>query len=666
MKTSLWRYLHMSALMLLCATPLAHARETDQGTVIYEQDDLEVTVYAYDVEPGIRDKKPIADFCTGKNTINPSSYRVSVWYSVPHQERAKLITPSYEGFVKEKIYPSLITLCGNITISEITMRLANFGDITRDKWSETMIFKIENHGQTITKTRYIPNKIARANMSVEEINALMPDGTPPVSKNVSKTERKQLYSDGKITIYEHGGLWCYPKGSSSRPESGAGLDIIVPVSYNGLQRWLGSNYGDFKKSIIRTLYDKHCRLGSVNVKFYQQGQDQYLERVRYGWAKNTVQDGFINPFAEEEFMVLSRQAGYTSEARMAKIKKEKAILDIWEEPCDGVFCTLPGGAYFQAILDGDIDAVKRMDAKLTVSVTAKLNQWGIGPRSFLRHNYSVLPLLANRYLYKYKDNTSTACHGNLVKKTYGYQHAMHEMPDYNGMAMPDMGGEVDSATYYIPPEFVAICDRVCDAWGGAYDAYAKMGFTHHKPTETTIAAIDKLMGSQHCSSSTIKSFEKNLIAFTKSYLDNKKGWLDVSDAQPSQTNANSQPVVEPVPVTRSRQQQVNTTPTPPRNQSASDQATTENQMSEAERYVRMNAEIAALSETYNARLNRLNAAFQKIMQKSFSAEENSEMLRSFQEKLAALNAEAERETQKVKHSGDTILNRLLHKLKDYL
>ena len=71
-------------------------------------------------------------------------------------------------------------------------------------------------------------------------------------------------------------------------------------------------------------------------------------------------------------------------------------------------------------------------------------------------------------------------------------------------------------------------------------------------------------------------------------------------------------------------------------------------MSEAERYENMNAEIAALSETYTARLNKLSQEFQKNMLNVSDTARRSEMLKSFQAEMANLSAEAKRETQKVK------------------
>jgi hypothetical protein len=241
-----------------------------------------------------------------------------------------------------------------------------------------------------------------------------------------------------------------------RPSSNAGLDIIVPVDYDALHGWLSKNYGRFDLKVIKPLADEACFPGSdVNAKFYQDGETAYLESVRYGLKKSR------SSFDAAQFAVLNRQAGPSREARLDVINKTKDIQDAWGLPCEGPFCALPGGAYFQAILAGDKAAVQNMDNMIDQRV---------GLRKSKKQDYSLLPVIADTYFYYYQISFMLGClNDGLVEKTYSYVNPTFEVPDYGDYAMPDMGGKVDTASYILRPEFVPLCDKICDAYGGLYD-----------------------------------------------------------------------------------------------------------------------------------------------------------------------------------------------------
>lgn len=527
MKTSLWRSICMSCLILFFITPLSHARETDRGTVIYEQEGLLVTVYGWTKRPG----RKLAEFCSGsdKSVNYRSSYNVSVTYNVPHKERTKLIAPSYEAFVKDKIYPNLFRTCGGVNITEINMSMSKIGEYTTQDWRETMTFAIADNGRTVTQTNYYPNPIAKANMSMEEIEALMPSKTGSASAHTQRSSH-ELFNDGKVTIYAREDLWCRPKNrSKGRPKADAGLDIIVPVSYSELKNWLRSHYGNFDYKIIKPLIDKTCLpSGSVNAKFYQDGESAHLERVIYGWEKTRVRGGFIDPFATEKFAVISRVAGQTRDARLAAIKKQKAELDVWDMPCQGKFCALPGGAYFQAIHDGDYSALKRMDGHVDIAITRWLRRTlGESVASKKQHDYSLLPVIADTYFYHYQYGFMLGCTDDLMQKTYSYRNPTFEMPDYGDFAMPDMGGEIDYATYVVPRNFLPLCDKICDAFGGKQDRLP-IESLNIKPARTTLNSVYQISDKFRCDQKEIKRLESNLIRFTQDYLKRKTTWLPQS------------------------------------------------------------------------------------------------------------------------------------------
>jgi hypothetical protein len=661
--------------MLLFITPLSHARETDRGTVIYEQEDLLVTVYGWTERPGQR----LADFCSGsgKNMSFRSSYNVTVAYNVPHKERTKLMTPSYTEFVKEKVYPSLIKTCGEIKITEIYMTMRKVGEYTRQDWSESMTFEIADNGKSVTQTSYDPNPVAEANMSMEEITALMPSQTGSGALP-SQKHGKKLFQDDKLTVYAREDLWCFPKNrSKGTPGSNAGLDIIVPVSYSELKSWLRTHYGNFDMKVIKPLAEEACYPGGgIYAKFYQAGQSAYLEEVSYGWQKPRPHPGIFNPSPSnvKHFTVKSRTAGQTPDAKLAKIRKRKTERDVWRLPCKGKFCILPGGAYLQAIHDGDHSALKRMDGSVDMAISRWLRtSLGEAIAAKKHQDYSLLPVIADTYFYSYQQGFMLSCPDNLYKKTYRYKNPTFEMPDYGDFSMPDMGGEIDSATYVVPQEFLPLCDRICDAFGGSQDRLPIKSL-NIKPARATLNSVYDIFKEYRCDQKEIKLFEKNLITLTEAYLNNKDSWLSKSDKQTIQRPIKPKAVERPpspkpvqnvqpatkAPTPASEPESIDTSstlsesnslkPTPKAHEthSVSAPSKTENQMSEAKRYETMNAELAALSKTYTARLQNLSEEFQKNMLNVSDTTKRTEMLKEFQARMAELNAEARRETHKVK------------------
>lgn len=664
-----WRNLSMSYLMLLFIMPLSHARETDRGTVIYEQGSLLVTVYGWAERPG----RKLADFCSGKKRMKANSYNVSVTYDVPHKERTKLITPSYEGFVRDKVYPSLIKTCGAIDITEIVMSMSKTGEYTRQDWRDTMTFAVADNGKTITQTNYHPNSIAKANMSMEEIAALMPSQTNSTSSSPQKIG-KELFNDGKITIYAREDIWCTSKDLKRQPSSTAGLDIIVPVSYSELKSWLHSHYENFDNKVIKPLVDKTCfQGGRINAKFYQNGQSAYLEDVSYGWKTPKAQFGIFNPSPSnaKQFTALSREAGQTREAKLAAIKEDKEELDVWDMPCQGKFCILPGGSYLQAIHDGDLGALKRMDGIVDSAIIRWVHKsLGEAIAANKHQDYSLLPVIADTYFYNYQHGFMLSCPDNLYQKTYRYKNPTFEMPDYKGLSMPDMGGEIDSATYVVPKQFLPLCDKICDAFGGSQDRLPIKSM-NIKPARATLNSVYEIFDKYRCDQKEIKHFEKNLIKFTEEYLKNKDSWLSQHVKQTVQGSTKSEaveqtfkqpvqntqqdtihPSAQPAPLVTSNTPDADTQKkaTPEVHQGHSKYAPTEtkSQRGEAKRYEQMNAELAALSELYTARLHDLSAEFKKNMLNTSDASQRTEILKEFQARVAELNAEATRETYKVK------------------
>lgn len=661
MKTHQWRQFCMA---LFCGTILltggnTFAKETERGTVIYEANGLEVVVPAWRSGGGA--KPALSRYCSAENKTTPGYYPIFVYYTVAHKEREQLFRPSYERFVQTAIYPSLISVCGQVSVTNIDLSMYKMGE-AEGRW-DIISFKLSDNGHTIQRAAYHPSKRAQASVSMEEIAAHMPQQSASIS---TQPKGMEIYSDGKIKIYAREEVWCASKDLKRQPTPTAGLDIIVPVSYNELQGWLRKHYGRFELSVIKPLAEKSCfPSGGFNAKFYQEGQSAFLEDVRYGWQKSR------NTMQRQQFTVLGRHAGQTRDARLAVVQKEKERQDAWGIPCKGYFCALPGGAYFQAILAGDINAVKHMDAM----ADAHAKEWvrkklGSSIANRKKQHYSLLPVIADTYFFNYQSDFMLGCHEDgLVTKSYSFTDDMYETPDFGDFAMPDMGGETVTTTYVLRPEFVQLCDKVCDAFGGKFDRnFIKA--TNMSAARETLNGVYEMPELYQCSSDAVRLFEKNLIKLTEEYLSNKKNWLTKTSGQalqrqvmPKAVNNHSEkplrteqrdiaaPSVQPASINTRSTSNANTTATPQtrQTQSVTDPAITKKPMSDAERYEQMNDEIAALSETYTARLNDLSQEFKKNMVNVSDAARRTEMLTEFQTKMAELNAEAARETQKVKN-----------------
>lgn len=496
---------------------------------------------------------------------------------------------------------------------------------------------------------------------------------------------KVLYEDDRITVYARENPWCLPlKHSRTRPSPNAGLDIVVPVSYSELHQWLKTHYEYFEHKIIKPLIESSCFPGStVSAKFYQKGKSAYLEEVSYGFKKPKPQAGYAYSSSPRPlvFTVVNRQPGLTREARLASISARKAEREVWNSSCKGIFCWLHGGQYIQAIYDNNLNAIKKLDRKIDNAITLWIRRnLGNDIANTKHQDYSLLPVIADTYLYQYQQYALYKCPDNLLQKTYLYKNPTFEMPDYDGLSMPDMGGEIDSATYVVPTELLPLCDKVCDAFGGNYDRLI-INSLNVRPALGTIDGVHELLDEYRCDRPDVKQFEDNLARLTFAYLDNKHAWLtsieDVSTESlgTPKSDVRVKPIAPPVvdngstaktidsaesentqkPKTTEPQRRAiakrPSSSAPPQatvyqNKTPQINSTAEN--NNAINYEQMNSEIASLAEKYTARLNTLSQDFQKKVLATADPRTRSKLLAEFQQEMARLNSEARKETEKVK------------------
>ncbi len=493
------------ALFLIAQTSSA---DEIQYTVLYEKDGMTV---------GIHKSIPKEMWCGVDITEKP----IYAIYDVPHTERERLIGPSYEEFIRDIVYPSIIKHCGQIEVPKLSVRLNRAGNA--GIW-DVMTFAISGDGSTVVKTAYTAYE-AEDSMTLEQIAALIPDqqGEP------RQFTGKELYSDGKITIYAREDIWCY--GHKRYPSETSGIDVVFPVPIAELQEWLNKQYGDFPTKVILPLVRKGECSSYPLAYFYRPGDSEYSELVRYDAIRE-------RKYSQPEFKVASRSTGLTKEARLAAIRKKRealrAKLEAWGDTCSGPFCNLDGGAYLHAIYANDVSAIKRMDLLVNIGLQEMAdNVLGNDGMAQFMHKFrnnaahgakmSLLPILADNYFYAFQGIYSHQCNAREVSKVYEWTNATYDTylgGTYTGQG----GGEKYSATYVLRTEFVPLCDRVCNHLGGKAGRQT-LGRINHGPSLLTLSGLDDMSDHYICSDVAVRQFERNLISLTESYLDNKSTWI---------------------------------------------------------------------------------------------------------------------------------------------
>ncbi len=391
-------------------------------------------------------------------------------------------------------------------------------------------------------------------------------GAVYAQQNSAVQRGEPLYADGTISIYANIDNWCYNRDHKSG--SGAGLNIVIPssVAYGEIERWLKAQYGDFPSKVLLPLIRQESCMPRLITDFYKQGNSEYSERVVYDEVKEY---SWMNP----EYKATIRSPGRSSEARLAEAQKESAKTTIWGGSCTGPFCELQGGGYLNAIYANDVAAIRRMDTQVNDHLKNYMNEQlsELGPlRDMVMERLgpgvkiSLLTILADTYLFDYKSGYAFSCPDDLIHKRYEWTNDAYELYNGYGIYMGQGGGETYSADYVLRPEFVPLCDEICDHLGGQSSRWA-LNNLNHEAARLTLQGLDDMQTKYSCSSPEIRQFERNLMSLTQSYLTNKSSWLTNDNrAQQNQDDPPqaAQPTTPP-PANRARNQVVDTTPTPP-------------------------------------------------------------------------------------------------------
>ena len=199
----------------------------------------------------------------------------------------------------------------------------------------------------------------------------------------------------------------------------------------------------------------------------------------------------------------------------------------------GAFCKLPGGAYLNAIHDGDFGIIQRLDAHIRRTSLDAVDEVMPGDESTYQmlSNFvptSLLPYLAKRYMYKYQ-SASQECfepgHKVVTKELIIAGGRSADM-DYNGYII--MGQDIPdgrmATSYDINPEFFTLCDSVCDPLGPTGNTKLRLGFMTAKTLltdegRTMNEGLDKVLFEHDCASPAVQQFERNLITLTEQAMN---------------------------------------------------------------------------------------------------------------------------------------------------
>jgi hypothetical protein len=332
------------------------------------------------------------------------------------------------------------------------------------------------------------------------------------------------------------------------------LSVTYDVSHNERESLIGPDYEEFVRTIVYPSVIKQCgpiRLSKLGVSFYKKGEDRSWDGMMFkisNGGRTVVKTSYSASEDAENSMTLgqiaalmpdnndaSRKTGRTKEAQLTKIKKQKDKISAWGSVCSGPFCNLKGGAYLHAIYENDVTAIKRMDALVNVSMrdmTKKImgnNEMANLLQKFREKavpdvKISLLPILADNYFYSYQ-YFALKCPKGLVRKKFRWTNDTYDTymgNIYTGQA----GGEQISASYVLRPEFIPLCNKVCNHLGGE-GGRQMLKKINHRPSLMTLHGLDDIRDKYSCSDVAVRQFERNLLSLTQSYLDNKLTWISI-------------------------------------------------------------------------------------------------------------------------------------------
>lgn len=337
-----------------------------------------------------------------------------------------------------------------------------------------------------------------------------------------------LYSDELITIYPLG-TWCYKDFKNYRPEEG--LAVVYTMEHAEQEKAFQEKYGDFAKTVIQPLLKEHNCLESVKAWFFRDGElDTWWKLEQYLYKDVVPYTG------EKAFTMANRwlgEAAFRAEAIRNAPRRERMVkANKWlngREACEGPFCEFEGGLYLNAIYAGDVKMIQYLDAQIDnavkkymapfVSLANRLKQRGANPPPF-----SMLPILVDTYLYDYKDSFALQCNDDLVSTTRRWRNSTYQLYDQYGIYYGQGGGEVYSATYLLKPEFLSLCNKLCDHLGGGASEWL-IRSVGHQGARRTFIGLREFQRKYRCDSEEVLTFEKNLIDLTQSYMADKTNWL---------------------------------------------------------------------------------------------------------------------------------------------
>lgn len=519
------------SLVGMIATLNVFAQDNDR--LIHQQEGLWLLSAAWETSQ---------EWCENYNFPN-RSFPVNLFYDVPHEERWDRIGEPLDVWVTEKVVPAIIRTCGfepaigyvnvamyrkpdNMAPGEL---LAALKSNKPRPWDSVTLKVAAGQSEVVKHTVHD----AQYHMSPEQLSALDPRSKNQIEEQYRRNEinEYELYVNDGVKVVswfdQRGPAWCehaYVSVIAEYDDVAARRTLLAPDHSTFLEQNVVPGIKKICPEFPHAA--KHARQ-IIQFKFRpKEGRidDERANphRLNFSVSDNDrislITDLAYDEWKEHDRGLLVSQAD-TPEAHAARIRM--ANLDQvngWrkgKDTCEGMFCNVAGGTYYQAILDNNIQLVEALDASLYQSaqqqfggIISLAQDLGEAHKAF-----SMLPILANAYLAQYGDLYGIGCKEDLITKTITHRNPYYEMYDYQGFYEGQGGGEVYRHTYLIGQDMEELCDKVCDHLGGRIEIDF-IRYTKHKGAINSLTALADLVGKHDCDSPVIRQFEDNLRTLT--------------------------------------------------------------------------------------------------------------------------------------------------------
>lgn len=475
--------------------------------------------------------------------------------------------------------------------------------------------------------------------------------------------RKPLWESEKLTLYPGQENWC----------ANGRMDAYYKVPSEDRNQAFGGNYATILGERARRVTNEFCGdVLTARVSSYRVGDETPWDSMSFQFRPIRAStfgndDGYLK--------LIGQNLSPRAKAHLAYLNANH----LGPACSDAPFCELPGGRYLNAIYNGrgdlvsEMDKIQRSEAQQMLSSQMDQMKMEANPitdlfASMIETDDGLIVGAANKYMYSYAAWGTQCLKSGATTRTFVHTTPATETINFDG-STDYQPGQTFEADYTVNPEFFALLDRV-GSHSGAPNSDSPL---LNKARSLVLQGLVRMKDDYGCSSPEVARFEKNLIALAQDDLNGHSLRVlqartegatpraPAPEARPQQTsppvksNAPVAPEQEPLAAEVVPQQErtvATSEPTPadlpaevaadlPAEPSAPN-------LSTAERYAKINEEVKVLSDEFMTEITTRSTAFQAEMQGASTDAERVEMLGKFNNEMAELRAEVERETQAIR------------------